>query len=45
MAETCSHLDDVTDITPSSEGCEECLRTGDRWVHLRLCHLGRDTAA
>jgi uncharacterized UBP type Zn finger protein len=25
-------------------GCEECLRTGDTWVHLRLCeecgHVG-----
>jgi uncharacterized UBP type Zn finger protein len=26
------------------EGCEECLRSGGRWVHLRLClscgHVG-----
>ena len=23
---------------PSSiEGCAECLKTGDRWVHLRMC--------
>ena len=26
------------------EGCEECLRIGDEWVHLRLCeecgHVG-----
>ena len=20
-------------------GCEECLKTGDRWVHLRMCSL------
>ena len=19
------------------EGCEECLKTGDRWMHLRVC--------
>ena len=41
---TCTHLDTVEDVTPSSEGCEECLRMGDRWVHLRLCmrcgHVG-----
>jgi CPA2 family monovalent cation:H+ antiporter-2 len=30
--------------TPSARGCEECLRSGDRWVHLRICmtcgHVG-----
>ena len=29
---------------PSATGCEECLATGDVWVHLRLClacgHVG-----
>lgn len=29
---------------PRAEGCEECLATGARWVHLRLCltcgHVG-----
>src|SRR5690606_31173770 len=30
-----------SDVTPTSDGCEECLRTGDRWVHLRVCmHCG-----
>lgn len=42
--EICSHLDQIRDVPPSSEGCEECLRTGDSWVHLRLCltcgHVG-----
>src|SRR6476659_591629 len=39
MAATCTHLDTVhLDVTPSSEvGCSECLKTGDRWLHLRLC--------
>lgn len=41
---TCTHLDQVRDVTPSAQGCEECLRTGDWWVHLRLCracgHVG-----
>ena len=44
MAETCTHLDTATDVTPSGPGCEECLRDGGQWVHLRLCmscgHVG-----
>ena len=44
MADTCSHLDTVADVQPSSEGCEDCLRVGGRWVHLRMCqqcgHVG-----
>lgn len=34
---TCSHLDQIHDVTPSSRGCVECLAIGSRWVHLRLC--------
>ncbi|MDB5932037.1 MAG: hypothetical protein JWR60_3744 [Polaromonas sp.] len=36
----CSHV--PADIhQPTSKGCEECLRMGDSWVHLRLCvHCG-----
>jgi len=37
MAERCSHLDQINAVTPSAEGCEDCLRTGGTWVHLRLC--------
>ena len=40
----CSHLDSLRTVHPSARGCEECLRTGDRWVHLRICltcgHVG-----
>ena len=40
----CTHLDMIQEVTPSAEGCEECLQTGDWWVHLRLCltcgHVG-----
>jgi hypothetical protein len=40
----CTHLDQVREVAPSSRGCEACLRTGDRWVHLRVClscgHVG-----
>jgi hypothetical protein len=38
MADTCTHLDQIKVSPPEEvEGCEECLRTGDRWVHLRTC--------
>lgn len=44
MATDCTHLDQVRDVTPSADGCEDCLKTGGRWVHLRLCescgHVG-----
>ena len=40
----CTHEDQIRDVTPSAEGCEDCLKTGDKWVHLRLClvcgHVG-----
>jgi len=40
----CTHIDQIRDVTPSGEGCKECLESGDRWVHLRLCltcgHVG-----
>jgi uncharacterized UBP type Zn finger protein len=41
---SCGHLDQVDDVTPSSDGCEDCLRIGGQWVHLRMCmtcgHVG-----
>ena len=33
----CTHLDQIRDVVPRSKGCEECLKSGDSWVHLRLC--------
>jgi uncharacterized UBP type Zn finger protein len=24
-------------VFPSADGCEDCLRAGDSWVHLRIC--------
>ena len=43
MAE-CKHLDQIKAVKPNTNGCEECLKMGDRWVHLRLClmcgHVG-----
>jgi uncharacterized UBP type Zn finger protein len=41
----CTHLDQILVDPPESvAGCEDCLKTGDRWVHLRVCmtcgHVG-----
>jgi uncharacterized UBP type Zn finger protein len=35
----CGHLDQIhlTELPAQIDGCEECLKTGDRWVHLRMC--------
>ena len=33
----CTHLDQVRSVKPPTRGCEERLKEGDRWVHLRLC--------
>lgn len=39
------HLAEVRPVKPRTpEGCEECLKEGSPWVHLRLClscgHVG-----
>ena len=42
----CTHRDaiKIEDIKPGSKGCEECLKSGDKWVHLGICltcgHVG-----
>ena len=42
--EYCEHVSEVHDVTPSADGCEDCLRIGGQWVHLREClmcgHIG-----
>jgi uncharacterized UBP type Zn finger protein len=35
----CSHLDQIKKVTPSAPGCEDCLKTGGWWVHLRICKI------
>ncbi len=45
MNESCEHIAEAGDPAPKTpQGCEECLRSGDTWVHLRLClscgHVG-----
>lgn len=42
----CTHLDHVhvTELPESVDGCQECLATGGKWLHLRIClecgHVG-----
>lgn len=44
MPNRCTHLDQVREVTPSADGCEDCLKIGDSWLHLRICtacgHVG-----
>ena len=45
MTDPCTHLGAIRNVAPRTpEGCEECLASGGRWVHLRLClscgHVG-----
>ena len=37
---TCTHLHTVVVSDPPERisGCEECLKIGSGWVHLRMCH-------
>ncbi len=48
MPMPCQHLEHAnarkSHTPPHAHGCEECLKTGGDWVHLRLCltcgHVG-----
>lgn len=43
-AEGCRHLDQIRIETTDKHVCEDCIKTGDTWVELRLCltcgHVG-----
>ena len=38
------HVAAIRQVRPRTNGCEDCLRLGTPWVHLRLCltcgHVG-----
>ena len=42
----CSHLGDITvrELPAAVDGCEDCLKIGSKWLHLRIClicgHVG-----
>jgi uncharacterized UBP type Zn finger protein len=44
MPPECSHLSQVKITNPDKHFCEDCVKTGDPWVHLRMCltcgHVG-----
>ncbi len=44
MTENCTHLDQIKINKTNQHVCEDCVKTGDTWVHLRLCltcgHVG-----
>ncbi len=45
MADECMHVSGhLKKVKPRTKGCEECLQSGDAWVHLRMClecgHVG-----
>jgi hypothetical protein len=45
MSAPCTHLGLIRDVEPRTPtGCEECLRNGSSWIHLRMCmscgHVG-----
>jgi len=38
MVGTCAHLGAITSVrSANAYQCDECVRTGSRWVHLRTC--------
>jgi uncharacterized UBP type Zn finger protein len=40
----CSHMGEINNVTCSAPGCEDCSKTGEEWVNLRICltcgHVG-----
>jgi hypothetical protein len=40
----CPHIEAVTTVLPPKRlVCEECIKTGDEWVHLRTCQTCETT--
>jgi uncharacterized UBP type Zn finger protein len=44
MSQDCSHLDQMKMTKTDKNVCEDCVKTGDNWVELRMClscgHVG-----
>jgi len=44
MEQTCDHIEKAKIKNTDKHVCEDCIKTGDTWVHLRLCmecgHVG-----
>lgn len=40
MPSTCPHIAAIGEVKrPRLHACEECVKKGDRWVHLRTCQV------
>lgn len=43
-ASHCTHLNQIAFTSTDKHVCEDCIKTGDTWVHLRMClecgHVG-----
>jgi len=37
MAQQCTHTDQIKTTKTNKRVCEDCVKIGDQWVHLRLC--------
>jgi uncharacterized UBP type Zn finger protein len=44
MVPQCTHLNYIKITQTNKRVCEDCVLTGDRWIHLRMCltcgHVG-----
>ena len=45
MAAQCTHTGTIKKgVKPTTKGCEECMKLGETWLHLRMClecgHVG-----
>jgi len=44
MPQGCQHLNQIKFTRTDKKVCEDCVKTGDSWVHLRMClecgHVG-----
>jgi uncharacterized UBP type Zn finger protein len=44
MAKECTHLKQIRVTKATKHVCEDCVKIGDSWVHLRMClecgHVG-----
>ncbi|MDI1243673.1 MAG: UBP-type zinc finger domain-containing protein [bacterium] len=37
--EYCEHVEGMVEVTLSADGCEDYLKMGGRWTHLRPCPI------
>ena len=37
IQKTCDHLENYSHVLTEDHACEECVKTGSSWIHLRTC--------